>query len=68
MQQPKEEEEDKVPVFKVTTSPAQLDQLDIVWSMALESQNIKVVPKAIDFLIKVYSQLDDDMNDEKISI
>lgn len=48
--------------------PSQLDQLDIVWNIALTCENPKVVPKAIDFLIKVYTCLDDDISDERIDI
>jgi hypothetical protein len=48
--------------------PKDLEQLDIVWNMALECENDKVVPKAIDFLIKVYNCLDDDISDQRILI
>lgn len=63
-----EEEETKAPVFKLVTAPKDLDQLEIVWNMALETENPKVVPKAIDFLIKVYSCLDEDMMNHRITI
>ncbi len=62
------EEEDKGPVFKLVTLPRDLDQLEIVWNMALETENPKVVPKAIDFLIKVYSCLDDDLRSSRIEV
>jgi hypothetical protein len=45
-----------------------LDQLDIVWKIALQCENPKVVPKAIDFLIKVYYSLDADLDEQKINI
>jgi len=63
-----EEEEDKIPVFKLLQPPTDLSQLDIVWSIALQCENAKVVPKAIDFLIKVYCSLDDDLMDRRLSI
>lgn len=44
-----------MPIFRVTKSPNELSQLDIVWNIALQCENSKVVPKAIDFLIKVYT-------------
>ena len=62
------EDEDKIPVFRVTKSPNDLSQLDIVWNIALQCENAKVVPKAIDFLIKVYTQLDEDLNEQRIAI
>ena len=48
--------------------PTQLNQLDIVWNIALNCENPKVVPKAIDFLIKVYTCLDEDLTDKRIDI
>lgn len=59
----KEEEEDTTPIFKVIAPPSELEQLDIVWNMALQCENEKVVPKAIDFLMKVYSSLDEGLAD-----
>ena len=45
------EDEDSLPTFKLLTTPDKMEQLEIVWSMALQCENPKVVPKAIDFLI-----------------
>jgi hypothetical protein len=56
------DDEDKTPVFKLLTLPSNLDQLDIVWNVALQCENPKVVPRAINFLIKVHYQLDEDLN------
>ena len=36
--------------------------------MALKCENPKVVPKAIDFLIKVYYNLSTDLDDAKLDI
>jgi len=36
--------------------------------MALHSENPKVIPKAIDFLIKVYSNTDDGLAEQKAII
>lgn len=58
----KEKEAEKVPTFKVQVPPQQLDKLEIVWNIALHCQNEQVVPKAIEFLIKVYYCLDADLN------
>jgi hypothetical protein len=42
--------------------------MDIVWNIALQCENPKVVPRAIDFLIKVYSNLDDELAIQKVDI
>ena len=49
-------------------NPSELDKLEIVWNIALNCQNEEVVPKAIDFLIKVYYSLDADLHDASIEI
>lgn len=62
------EEEETGPIFKTLVLPEQLDKLDIVWNIALEVENPKVVTKAIDFLIKVYSCIDEDLSEKRIEI
>ena len=62
------EEKEKGPTFKLLRPPTELDQLDIVWNIALECENEKVVPKAINFLIKIYSCLDEELQGEKTHI
>ena len=49
------EEQEQGPVFKLLKMPREMEQLDIVWKIALECENEKVVPRAISFLIKVYT-------------
>ena len=39
------------------------DTFILLWNIALEAENPKVVTKAIDFLIKVYSCLDEDLSE-----
>ena len=58
----KKQQSDKAPTFKILTNPADLDKLEIVWNIALHCQNEMVVPKAIEFLIKVHYSLDGDLN------
>lgn len=65
---PKEPEEEEPTVFKLIVSPSDLSQLDIVWNIALNCENPKVVPKAIDFLIKIYTCLHDDLSEHRIKI
>jgi len=55
-------------VFKLITNPANLDQLDLVWSVALECENQEVSQKAINFLIKIHYQIDEDLDDQKCFI
>lgn len=59
----KKDEKEQVSSFKLIKPPSELDQLDIVWNIALQCENPKVVPKAIDFLIKVYYSLDLDLDE-----
>lgn len=62
------EEEASNNQFKLSVVPAELQQVEIVWNMALNSENPKVVPKAIDFLIKVYYNLNSDLDDKKLEV
>lgn len=57
------EEETATQQFKLLKPPSQLDKMDIVWNIALQCQNEVVVPKAIDFLIKVFYSIDSDLNE-----
>jgi hypothetical protein len=52
----------------VLRHPHELDKLEIVWDMALQCMNPEVVPKAIEFLIKVYYSIDADLADQLITI
>lgn len=58
-----EEEDDTDPRFRVLITPKHLEQHDMIWKIALESQNETVIPKAVDFLIKSYMSLDDGLED-----
>jgi hypothetical protein len=58
----KKTENPKLPTFKLVKPPQELDKLEIVWNIALHCQNPTVVPKAIEFLIKVYYNLDADLD------
>ena len=66
--QKKTAEAPKRPTFKLVKPPQELDKLEIVWNIALHCQNAAVVPKAIDFLIKVYYNLDGDLDTQRIAI
>lgn len=60
--------EQNLPTFKLLKHPHELDKLEIVWNIALHCINPEVVPKAIDFLIKVYYSLDADLDSEKMKV
>jgi hypothetical protein len=60
--------EQKTPTFKLLKHPHELEKLEIVWNIALACVNPEVVPKAIDFLIKVYYSLDADLDSMKIKV
>ena len=68
IQAQKKAENVKLPTFKLVQPPQDLDKLEIVWNIALHCQNPAVVPKAIEFLIKVYYNLDGDMDGQRIGI
>jgi len=59
----KQDKTEKQGTFKVLKHPHELDKLEIVWDMALQCMNPEVVPKAIEFLIKVYYSIDGDLAD-----
>lgn len=46
--------------FEVQVSPFELDHSDIAWKLALECNKPAVVPRAMDFLIRVYSCLNEE--------
>ena len=54
----KQIEEESTPEFKIVKNPSELLQIDIIWDIALNCQNEKVIPKALEFLIKIYSSVD----------
>ena len=61
-------QEIKLANFKILKHPNELDKLEIVWNIALKCENPHVVPKAIEFLIKVYYSLDAEIDSERINI
>jgi len=62
----KEEKEKKPPMFKVQKSPGEVTHLDIVWDLALYSGNAQVVPKAIEFLIKLHTEVDAELQSQRV--
>lgn len=61
MNEPKkkeEDEKDEVPEFKIKKDPSELIDLEIIWTLALESRNEEVCKQAIVFLVNCYTSLD----------
>ena len=61
----KDEEKDEVPEFKIKTDPSQLIDLEIIWTLALESRNEEVCKQAIVFLVNCYTSLDVSLESKK---
>jgi len=64
-QKPEEKKEDEVPQFLLKSLPAELSELEMLWTLVLECQAPDVVPKVIDFLIKVHTQFSDDLKSSR---
>jgi len=63
-----EEEDESDPRFRVLITPKHLEQHEMIWKIALESQNDIVIPKAVDFLIKSYMSLDEGLEEQRVEI
>ena len=54
-----------MPQFLLKSLPAELSELEMLWTLVLECQAPDVVPKVIDFLIKVHTQFSDDLKSSR---
>ena len=54
-----------MPQFLLKSLPSELSELEMLWTLVLECQVPDVVPKVIDFLIKVYSSFTDDLKAQR---
>lgn len=54
-----------MPQFLLKGLPDELHELEMLWTLVLECQAPDVVPKVIDFLIKVYSSFADDLKPKR---
>lgn len=64
-QKTEEKKEEEVPQFLLKSLPAELSELEMLWTLVLECQAPDVVPKVVDFLIKVYSSFTDDLKAQR---
>jgi hypothetical protein len=63
-----EESEDDEPEFNVVIHPSKLEKLDLIWIVVKKATDPVVVRKATDFLIKVYTKLDEALSDKRCEI
>jgi hypothetical protein len=60
-----ESDDDDQPEFNVVIDPRQLEKLDLIRIVVKQCQNPVVVKKAVDFLIRIYTCLDESLNDKR---
>lgn len=61
-------EEDEGPQFKLIINPREMDKLDLIWELVLNSESQEVIPLAVDFLIKIYMSLDEALMEDSAQI
>lgn len=55
------EPQDDDPTFKITVEPQQLTKIDMIWAIALESQDPEVISKSIAFLVNCYMSVNEEL-------
>jgi hypothetical protein len=60
--------EDNEPSFKIVIDPTQLEKIEMIWTVVLNSENEEVIPKAVNFLIKIYLCLDECLSESSAQI
>jgi hypothetical protein len=55
--------DDLQPQVKVLVKPSELEKLDLLWTIVLESTDDEVTEKAGDLLVRLHTSLDADMRD-----
>jgi hypothetical protein len=58
----------KTPSFTLQKPPSELKELEMIWTLVLGCEVPEVVPRVIDFLIKVHVSLNDDLKKNKLAI
>ena len=56
------------PAFTLQRLPSELRELDMLWTLVLECERPAVVPRVIDFLIKVHLSLREDLKPERLTV
>jgi hypothetical protein len=61
--------EEEVPeTFTLQKLPSELKELDMLWTLVLQCDRPSVVPRVIDFLIKVHLSLADELRPERLGV
>ena len=59
-----EDEEDEVPqLFQIMVPPTELKDVEIMWTIALESKVEKVYSQAIIFLVSCYTEVEESLSE-----
>jgi hypothetical protein len=56
------------PKFTLTRLPAELKELEMLWTLVLNCERADVVPRVINFLIKVHLSLADDLKASRLEV
>ena len=66
--EPVEKDSADDPLFSILIDPEQLEKMDMIWAVVLESEVPEVYNAAIKFLIYTHMSLDDDLTDNRALI
>lgn len=59
---------DAAPKFTLVKLPSELKELKMLWTLVLECERPEVVPRVIDFLIKVHLTLQEDLKPSRLIV
>jgi len=59
---------DAAPKFTLLKLPSELKELKMLWTLVLECERPEVVPRVIDFLIKVHLSLQEDLKSSRLAV
>ena len=63
-----DEQNDDDPTIMVNVDPSQLTKIDMIWEIALESQDEDVINKSICFLVNCYQSLNEELDERRNEI
>ena len=64
----KKEPKDDEAAFQITVEPSQLTNVEMIWSIALEAEEPKVMNNAIAFLVNCYLSVEASIDDKRVAI
>jgi hypothetical protein len=56
------------PAFTLQRLPSELKELEMLWTLVLECERPEVVPRVIDFLIKVHLCLHEELKSSRLIV